>query len=377
MGIERIGLRRLYDALGCGIQGPSEVEHSFSITRDGQVSFYLGPKPPMGVIAFEPSDPYYAPGKQAKLLQTIPDYKSDCFLEIAVSFPVSVDERVSAGLVKQEEAAKNSLLNEVQKNRRQFREVLDTICGLVGLRFHRQFILKQLVENPFVLSGPVPVSSFVSDFVEMLEPVFLTQFGLSSLKSYFDLLPKLEESGWADVSRVFQWLLRAWRERDHIARFLYLFIPLECILGSGEEIGEEEKKKITSLKNLVSGSEDEAKNDLLIFLDRVESKFAPTLNSRFEALASEKRIEGWEADIKAFKKFNRTRNLLLHAGKAEVQSHLDIDEETRTLEDLVERYVAVSVFGDSSVYASKWRPLRGKAKQVENQEAPNRVRGGI
>jgi hypothetical protein len=370
MGIERVGLRRLYDSLGCGIKDVQEVRQSFPIMQNGEVSFYLGPKPPMGIVALEPSDPYYVPGKQAKMLQTITDYKSDCFLDIAVSFTVSVEEHVSLGLAKQEEEAKSYLLAEVEKKKPAFTKVLDTICGLVGLRFHRQFILKPLVENSFIASGPLPVSRFSSDSLEMLEPILLNEFGLASLKSYLDLLSKLEDQDWTEISRVFQWLLRAWRERDHVARFLYLFIPLECILGSSDEIGEEARKNITSLKNLVANSEDNAKKDLLPFLDRIESKFAPTLNSRFEALALEKKIDGWEADIKAFKKFNRTRNLLLHAGKAEVQSRLDIDQEARTLEDLVERYVAVSVFGNPSVYASKWRPLRGTPKQVEEDGAP-------
>jgi hypothetical protein len=372
MGIERVGLRRLYDCLGCGIKDVQEVNQSFPITQNSEVSFYLGPKPPLGVVAFESSDPYCVPGKQAMMLQTIPDYKSDCFLDIAVSFAISVDEHVSTGLAKQEEEAKTFLLNEVEKKKSTLSKVLDTICGLIGLKFHRQFILKPLVENLFIASGPLPVSRFSSGTLEMLEPIMLNEFGLASLKSYLDSLGKLEDRHWTEISRVFQWLLRAWRERDHVAKFLYLFIPLECILGSSDEIGEEARKNIASLKNLVVNSEDDVKEDLLRFLDRVESKFAPTLNSRFEALAMEKQIDGWEADIKAFKKFNRTRNSLLHAGKAEVQSHLDIDQEARTLEDLVERYVAVSVFGNPGVYASKWRPLRGTPRQIEEkQEAPN------
>jgi hypothetical protein len=362
MGIERAGLRRLYDCLGCGIKGEQDVNHSFHITQDGEVFFYLGPKPPLGVVAFESSDVYYLPGKQAKMLQTISNYKSDCFLEIAVSFTIPVDKHVSMGLAKQEEEAKAIILNEVEKNKSTFTRVLDTICGLVGLRFHRQFILKQLVENSFIASAPVPVSRFSGDIIEMLDPIRLNEFGLASLKSYLDSLGKLEGQHWTEMSRVFQWLLRAWRERDHVAKFLYLFIPSECILGSSDEIGEEARTRIASLKDLVVHSEDNAKKDLLRFLDRVESKFGPTLNARFESLAMEKQIDGWEADIKAFKEFNRTRNLLLHAGKAEVQSHLDIGQETRTLEDLVERYVAVSVFGNPGVYASRWRPLRGHAK---------------
>ena len=247
MGIERVGLRRLYDSLGCGIKDLQEIQQSFPIMQDGEVSFYLGPKPPMGIVALEPSDPYYVPGKQAKMLQTIPDYKSDCFLDIAVSFNISVEEHISLGLAKQEEEAKSYLLTEVEKKKPVFTKVLDTICGLVGLRFHRQFILKPLVENSFIASSPVPVRSFSSDSLEMLEPILLNEFGLASLKSYLDLLGKLEDQGWTEISRVFQWLLRAWRERDHVAKFLYLFIPLECTLWLHKKLTLQVIKDLRSL----------------------------------------------------------------------------------------------------------------------------------
>lgn len=365
MGIEKIGLRRLYDALGCRIQGMSEIQHRFPIPGNGELSFYIGPKPTMGIVAFEPSEPYCIPGKKSNMLQAISDYKSDCFMEIAIFFPISVSEKVSLGLANKDKMATDYLLNEAEKEKTSYTKILDTICGLVGLRFHRQFILKPLVENSFIASGPVLISNFTGDFAEVLETVALTQFGLDSLKSHLELFCRLDEKGQADVSQVFQWLLRAWRERDHVAKFLYLFIPLECILGSSDEIDEKTKRSINSLRNLVATSDDIEKSDLLNLLNRIESRFAPTLISRFEAFAQTEKIEGWEADIKAFKKYNRTRNLLLHAGKANVLSHIDIDQETRTLEDLVERYVAIYVFGNSAVYASKWRPLRANPTKVD------------
>jgi len=367
MATERVGIRRLFDALGCGLESTQEIDISFPLLKDFTGSLYLGPKPPLGVMVLEPTDHYAIPGKQCKMMQTSCNYDSSCFLEITAMVDIAEDESVSAGLAKNEESVKNCLLDEIEKRKDVLSSVLDCICGLIGLKFHRQFILKPLFENPFIASGPQPVTRFAGDFVEVLESVNLTESGSALLGSYLGLLKDAKEKDYADASRVLQWLIRAWRERDHVAKFLYLFIPLECILESTEETSEETRANLAILQELVHKSTNANKALLLTFLKRIESKFPPTLSSRFEALAKAKGIKGWEADVKAFRKFNRTRNLLLHTGHKGVQTHLNIGEETRTLEDLVERYVAIAVFGSPDVYPSRWRPKRVDDDEVASE----------
>lgn len=356
MGIERVGFRRLYDAIGCGIEKSTDASFSFKILNDYSGTVYLGPNPHFGVMQLN-SDAYIIPGQKTKS-QLNSDYKSDLFLEISFTFDVSVDDSISDGLSRKEETARDKLLTEVNPKVKLLSEVLDTISGIVGLKFHRQLIIKPIIENSFILSGPELVSRISGEVIETLLPIKITKSGLNVLDSYLNSLGELKEKDYKDSSRAFHWLLRAWRERDHAAKFLYLFIPLECILESPKKSNAEITENIEILKHLVSESNNENKESLLGFLNRLEYKFSPTLRSRFESLAESKKIEGWEADIEAFKKFNRTRNLLLHSGKKEILSHLNIDEETRTLEDLVERYVSLAVFGDANVYVSRWRPNR-------------------
>jgi len=62
--------------------------------------------------------------------------------------------------------------------------------------------------------------------------------------------------------------------------------------------------------------------------------------------------------VKAFKKFNRMRNLLLHTGNKRLSTHIDFEQNSRTLEDLVERYVALEIVGNPTVYQSRHRPQR-------------------
>lgn len=100
------------------------------------------------------------------------------------------------------------------------------------------------------------------------------------------------------------------------------------------------------------------KETLLAFLETTRTKFGPRLNTRFENFAKQAGIPGWELDVTAFNKFNRMRNHLVHAGRRNISAHLNIEEQTRTLEDLVERYLGVALLGSHEVYPSRWRPTR-------------------
>ena len=360
MGIERVGLRRLYDALGCKAGPSGELHLSFPILENRTGSVYLGATPPLGIMTLQ-SDQFLIPGKKSLMLHTDCEYQADCFLEIAVSFEVQVENSVSADLVRGDEKAKNALLDRVEPTKAIFSSLLDAIAGLVGLKFHKQFVLKPLIENSFISSAPEPVARFTGNWVETLEAISLTESGVDTLRSHLNGLSSVSTDTYEHAAKVLQWLLRAWKEHDPIDKFLYLFIPLECVLASAEVSDAETKQRISTLQEFVSMSDHKDKAVLLSFLGKVESKFGPTLVSRFESLAQSHKINGWEADISAFKKFNRTRNLLLHSGTADVRSHLDMGEETRTLEDLVERYVSLTLFGDPHVYYSKWRPGRKTA----------------
>lgn len=162
---------------------------------------------------------------------------------------------------------------------------------------------------------------------------------------------KLAPIGWDGT-------LRAWRERDPAAKFLYLFIPLEAILPSNNELAAESIMELESLEALVRNSEATDKDNLLAFLSAAKTKFAPTLSARFEDFARRAAIPGWELDVQAFRKFNRMRNLLLHAGDKKVRSHINFEDNSRTLEDLVERYVSVALLGTPDVYQTRHRPKR-------------------
>ncbi len=163
-----------------------------------------------------------------------------------------------------------------------------------------------------------------------------------------------------NAGSILHWLLKAWKESDSISRFMYLFIPLESLMQFIEEQPSDSTSELEEIEIIVKSCNATNKDKLLQFIKNAKTRFGPTLNSRFEAFARSAAIPGWELDVQAFKKFNRMRNLLLHAGKKNVRSHINFDENTRTLEDLVERYISFALTGSAEVYPSRWRPLRNK-----------------
>lgn len=64
-------------------------------------------------------------------------------------------------------------------------------------------------------------------------------------------------------------------------------------------------------------------------------------------------------EFEAFRHFNTIRNGLLHRGEDGVRLQVSVrQDEVRSLEDMVERYVNYVLFRDAAVYRSRWRPPR-------------------
>lgn len=357
MGTETIGKRRLYDALGCSIGDGQEICIKDFLPDGKQVRVYIGPNPPLGVLALE-SAQYAIPGRETKFFHSNPEYKSDCYFEIAIMFEFEADETLSQGILNKDQKARESLLQLASSYDQLFEKLIDAISGIIGLKIHRQFVLKQLVENAFISSGPEPVSSYTGEAVEILESIKLKELAQSVISEHLAALKSTTEDNLANGGAIFHWLLKAWREKDIVSKFTYLFIPLEAILPSDTDIPSDIENNIAELMEIILASNVKDKKRLLKFLDVTKTKYGPTLNARFEEFARNAAIPGWEADVAAFKKYNRMRNLLFHAGHREINTHVNIEKETRTLEDLVERYIGIALLGNHEVYSSRWRPTR-------------------
>ncbi|MBM4137726.1 MAG: hypothetical protein FJ241_12990 [Nitrospira sp.] len=341
---------------------------------DLNVEVYLGSKPKFG-IAVSQSDKYIVPGEKSLLMTT--EFKKDAtesshprkfFTEIVCTKLVDVPQELSNAFHAKDQSANNKLLSIAEQNAKHLKTTTDLIAGTIGLRFHRQFVIEVLNENFIAKMDKDDYTfNFAGPGLELLENITLNPNGTQILDKFLQAIgqatPKAHEFG----ASTLLWLLHAWNERDTISKFMALFIPIEIILagyGGNQEQEKKKQEKATQIRNLLTKHGGADPKHLLSFFNQILGQQRPSLASRFYEMAKESQIEGWEADVVAFKRFNSIRNKLLHQGKRKVQLTISVGEqETRQLEDIAERYVSWTLFRDGVVYQSRWRPQRSKGQK--------------
>ncbi len=370
MPFEKIGYRRLYDALGCSLVGKEEVRLS-KLMGEIEVEIYFGPRPMLGIAVINQNSRYVMPKGIQNILKveynkdaTKLSYSGKFFTEIICIKQVKVSQELSDSFHSKDSNAQNELLRLSEENADDFKTAVDLIAGIIGLRFHQQFVLEMINENFFTVrnENDWPLKSASND-IRILESISLNSFRIKSLEKNIKEISNKEKRAQKFAAIALGWLLRAWPESNNIYKFLSLFIPMEIILSGykGDPENEENKRdKINKIRDIIVAQNGQEYKKLLKFFNQIVGNLRPSLVSRFEQLAKEAKIKGWENDIVAFQRFNSMRNKLLHHGDWKVKLAMlvgekEIHEETRNLQDLVERYVNWVLFGDDIVYPSKWR----------------------
>lgn len=370
MPIEKIGYRRLYDSAGCSLSNQDELKFETKIGNI-EVLVYMGAKPKRGIIVYSNVGKYIFPEGDSPMGNmeyqkdaSLSSYPRNFFTEIQCIKQIDVPQELSSAFHMGESGADDKILKLGEEEIEGFKETADLIAGIIGLRFHRQFVLEEINENIFAvktddnwairINGPT---------MEILEEPRLNAIGAEALPKLISELDKAPAKAREFGTSVFSWMLRAWVERDIISKFTALFIPLEIMLtgyGKDNTFDKEKLKGYEKIREIIS---ENAKNDtetLLKLFDSLVQSQRPSLVSRFEELANEAKLVDFEKHIEAFKHFNRIRNKLLHRGDPNVKLEVligsdDLKKETQQLEDLVERYVSWALFRDQVVYQSRWR----------------------
>jgi hypothetical protein len=143
-------------------------------------------------------------------------------------------------------------------------------------------------------------------------------------------------------------LQKAWAEDEMVTKFLWFFIPLECVLGAVQIEDSPRAEAYKSIRKLIKEHAGDQKQQLLGVFNRITESLRPSLEERFAAFARSSQCESCEADILAFRRFNRLRNGLLHRGQAKVQLHVENPdtEQVSGIQDIAERYISKAIFGD-------------------------------
>ncbi|OHB60252.1 MAG: hypothetical protein A2167_02130 [Planctomycetes bacterium RBG_13_46_10] len=365
----RIGYRYLFDSKGCSLSSREEAKINLIVSEKYDVQIYFGPKPQHGIQSESNCSKYFIPGEPASF-GTV-EFKKNAdqsskygpfFLEIVVSTEANE-------IVSDNGAIRDLLLKQSEGRRGEFKNIINLVAGIIGLRFHRQFILELIGENVLAWEGEVPAFEYAGTALEILERLPLNDNGIKHLEVIGKKLKTLPYEDMQEYSLIFHWLLRAWHERDILYNFIDLFIPLECVLNmlSNAKISIEDKHKAKTIRASIRKHTGENSKDLLHFFNKLFERLRPTLEEAFIELAQTAKFPGWENDIEAFRNFKRMRNDLFHGRSKDVQHKLSISnkKESREFSDLVERYVNYFFFKDNKVYRSRWRP---EIREKDNNE---------
>jgi hypothetical protein len=369
MAIERVGYRRLYDAIDCSISGLGEIRIAFPFEDRFHIEIYIGPTPRFG-ISTEKNDDYYAhPGTETKknisyhFDVTQSSHPRRFFTEISCFRDIEVNPALSKAFHHQDQKARDEVLYLAEKDGEEYRRIADLISGTIGLKFHRQFVMELLNENFVALRDAGFAMFVIGTPVELLEDVQMSTRGIEQINQFVSLLSH-EEAGneaapqWSGA--ILGWLMKAWSERDHVSKFNALFIALEMLLkGVKGELSLARQSYAEAIRELIVIHCNEKQEELLAFLDTLMNNQNPSVMSRFKTLAKQANMPTQKADIEAFRRFKEMRNSLVHRGKNTIQlvvSHPEIsDKELHAFEDIVERYVSYVLFGDLEIYQGHWR----------------------
>ncbi len=376
---EKVGYRRLYDSMGCSIVNNQLFHLVFPLGQHLQVEVYMGAKPKFGILIEKDHDDYLIPGSKASIGQysyhldaTESLYLRSFFTEIACLRELEVTADLSEAFHRNDPQASNELLQLVAKDEDEYRVVADLISGIIGLRFHPQFVMKLLNENFIALRETDHAITLPSSPIQTLEGIQLNTPGIDHMSHLFPAISSITDKQIRSTGKILGWLMRAWAEKDDVSKFNALFIPIEMILeGIKGEMPQDQREQIERLENLIDTycGEDKEKEVLKGLLARLVKSQRPSLIDRFNIFAEQAKLPGWKNDIKAFKKFNGIRNSLLHRGDPNVRTHVTVGEnEIHALEDLTERYVNFALFRDSAVYQSYWQPRPRMSSEVSNNE---------
>ena len=324
----RVGYRRLYDSMGCSIANQQIVHVVFPFGKHLQVEIYIGNNPKFGIWTETGHEDYLIPGEQMTIGHytyhadaTQSPYPRKFFTEIICSQVEEVSDELFEAFYREDSNANQELLGRAQAHAEEYYMIADLLSGVIGLRFHPQFIMKLLNENFIAFHDEKRAINYAGSPVQNLEAIQLIETGISAINQLFPEIGKVDNKETKKASQVLGWLIRAWTERDIISKFNALFIPLEMILeGVQGKMPEAQRRQVEKIQTLIDTrvEEDREKEALRRLLDRLVKNQRPSLIDRFDIFAKQAKMPGWMNDIEAFKKFNRIRNGLIHSGDPKV-----------------------------------------------------------
>ncbi len=181
----RIGARRLYDSMGCSLFNQQSFNLVFPFADCLQMEIYIGNKPKFGIAIETEHDEYIIPGEQSRIGRydyhadaTQSSYPRNFFTELICSLEEGVSDELFTAFYENDQQANLELLRRAEAHKDDFKVAMDFICGVLGLRFHPQFIQELLNENFVAFHNEQRTYNGASSSMQLLERVQLNQTGI-------------------------------------------------------------------------------------------------------------------------------------------------------------------------------------------------------
>jgi hypothetical protein len=241
VGIEKVGYRRLYDAVNCSLSDDLQ-EFSFEVPY-GQyrVNVYMGPKPLAGLYWGRADSRYLLDNVTLQMSYhadaTQSEYPRKFFTEILCYKEVSVDDGLSTDfhigettdqeLVAMCDAAKKEILKLAEAENKSLKQVVDIFVGTIGLRFQPRLVKELINENFCIYKSNWQIDGWSTDALENVPPCSLNANGRQVLEIQLNQMYSMDERLKKIYALVMGWLWRAWDQREPVAKFMALFTALE------------------------------------------------------------------------------------------------------------------------------------------------------
>jgi hypothetical protein len=354
----RIGLRRLYQAHGCEVEAGS-MDADFRLGESFSASVRIGPRPQFGLYTGGFSVRYVAPGSdkfevnyryEPDIEKT--DLAGKTLTEIVVSRDIQVEAELRDAFERGESAATHKLADLAYADTAHLIPALEFLAGLIGLRVASQFLAELKNETPVLWRSDGPrLECLIKGPRVLMSGMQLTNNGGEYLRECLEIGAHHKDDNIQEWGRTLGWLQKAWDEDEPATKFLWFFIPLERILGPVQIDDAAQVQAYMSIRRLIKAHAGDQKSQLLSAFNHITGRIRPSLEERFAAFARFSQAESCEADVLAFRTFNRIRNGLLHRGEPKVKLHVEdpSGEQVSGIQDIAERYISYAIFGDFRV----------------------------
>lgn len=334
----KLGLRRLYKAVGLTNSDSLSVNIART-TPDGlSLRVYIGGNPPFGPFSYAlPNYGYVG----ADLRPELVNHGVGTYVLLSVTWGKTVSAKTIEKARTHDGATRAALFSEINSKEAEFQRILDALAGMLALRTARQLVMEPIDECPYFDWGvDEGATQYTTGGALVLAPIALDAAIETGSREVIRLIEGMSRAQLEVISVPLHWLLKAWHEKDEVAKFVYMFIPLESVLPRPEQ-NPEIAAQMAALKLLVSTAPDESQQLLGSFMQIIEGKMSPSLVDRFVAVGNLHNVADRATDLVAFKKFYKMRNDLVHRGKRAINSRVNVEQETRTLQQLAEKYIRI------------------------------------